>query len=109
MIYGDVADKVQRLRLALLSEASLAESSGTMQAFFGNTVPEEYQFWTDPRNRMSNRSDAFQKETTQKQALALCEGIDGYVDILEAICGDGDTDDLETAPAMSEVVPTYLL
>jgi hypothetical protein len=85
----DVADKVQRLRLALLAEASLAESSGTMQAFLGNTVPEEYQFWTDPRNGMRNRSDTFQKETTQKQALALCEGIDGYVAILEAVCGNG--------------------
>jgi hypothetical protein len=85
----DVADRVQRLRLALLAEASLAESCGTMQAFLGNTVPEEYRFWTDPHNRMRNRTDAFQKETTQKQALALCEGIDGYVATLEAICGNG--------------------
>jgi hypothetical protein len=38
-----------------------------MQALLGNTVPEEYQFWTNPRNRMSNRSDAFQKETSQEQ------------------------------------------
>lgn len=90
---SDVADKVQRLRLALLADAALAESSGTMQAFVGNAVPEEYQFWTDPRNRMRNRSDAFQKEATQKQALALCEGIDGYVAILDAISGHESTDD----------------
>jgi hypothetical protein len=32
---------------------------------------------------------AFQKESTQKQALALCEGIDDYVAILEAIFGNG--------------------
>jgi hypothetical protein len=74
-------------------------------SLLGQSVPEEYQFCTDPRNQMRNRSDAFQKKLPKKQALALCEGIDGYVAILEAICGDGNTDDLETALATSVLIP----
>ncbi len=82
-----VAERVQQLRLALLVEASLAESNGTMQVFLGNSVPEEYRFWIGPRDQMRNRSDAFKKDVSQEQAGALCEAIEGYVAILETICG----------------------
>ena len=81
------------MRLALLVEASLAESIGTMRAFLGNTVPEEYRFWIGPRDQMRNRSDAFKKDAIQEQAGALCEGVEGYVAILETICGNGNTAD----------------
>jgi hypothetical protein len=87
-----VAERVQLLRLALLVEACLAESCGTMPVFLGNSVPEEYRFWIGPRDQMRNRSDAFKKDATQEQAGALCEAIEGYVAILETICGGNTAD-----------------
>lgn len=82
-----VVDKLQRLRLALLTDACLAVASGTSEDFFENALPSELDFWVPLSAEVQQTSNRFRKEATKNQVEGIRSGIDAYCSLLQGLVG----------------------
>lgn len=82
-----VADKLQRLRFALMVDACLAFASGTTQDLMENALPSEEDLWLPLGKGAALIADRFRKDVQKRQAEELCAGIEAYASILHGMRG----------------------
>ena len=80
-------DKLERLRLALLTDACLAVASGTTEDFFENALPSEQQFWAPLTAQLDRIENRFRKETPKKQIEGIRTGVAAYTEVLRGLVG----------------------
>jgi hypothetical protein len=82
-----IAQSLQLLQVALLTDACLALATGTTQNFFENAVPSERELWSSVPTELSRLRRGFRKETTNEQIAIISDGVDRYLVILRGLVG----------------------
>jgi hypothetical protein len=80
-------DKLERLRLALMTDACLAVASGTAEDFFENALPSEAEFWAPLTAEFNQIESRFRTETPKKQVGGIRTGVAAYADVLHGLVG----------------------
>jgi hypothetical protein len=82
-----IVDKLERLRVALLTDACLAVASGTTQDFFENALPSEQEFWAPVTAQLNEIENRLRKDTPKKQIEGIRTGVAVYTDVLNGLIG----------------------
>lgn len=82
-----IADKLERLRLALLIDACLAFSSGTIQDLLENAIPSEQDFWVPLTNDVAKLTDRFRRVSAKSNVEEIRTGVDAYASVLQGMMG----------------------
>ena len=90
-----IAQNLEMLRVALLTDACLALASGTTEDFFENAVPSERSLWAHAIAELDRLKNHFRKDATRDQIKIISAGVDRYFGILEGFVGLKDPDDIQ--------------
>lgn len=87
MSLAPIVDKLQRLRLALLTDACLAVASGSTEDFLENALPGEQEFWAPLTIQLDGIENRLRKETPKNQIEGIRTGVAAYTEVLQGLVG----------------------
>ena len=92
---------LQRLRIALFTDACVAVASGTTVDLVNNVVPTERDLWEPVKKKAAELRLRFRKKGDEMERV--CDAIGAYIDILDRLAGRHGVGELpahDSVPAM---------